>query len=415
MAGAPGDGGGGPIASAFVFASDLADEGIGTVLANLQERAGLDGLMPAFTYHAARDIFPHNPRRKLAFLDQGEHFFQPDSSLYDGQRIQPRVNALGLDGDVLGETCARARERGMCVRAWTVFLHLDRPDVADCCTRTAFGDVLGTDLCPANPHVRAYVHSLVRDVARFDVESIVAESLHYHGLEHGSHHERYFVELGATARYLLGLCFCDHCVARAESDGVDARRVAATVVTELERVFDRRDAVVEGELERERLAELADGGLGAYLDVRARTVTTLATEAAAIARELGRGLTFIELSGAVKGYAHGRPTGPPVVEAAWRQGVDPAEVAAACDELEVLGYAAEVDRFRLDLAAYRALLAGTPLAVAVRPSPPDCTSAADLAAKVQAAAQLGVERIDFYHYGFLRLEALDWIREALGR
>ena len=38
---------------------------------------------------------------------------------------------------------------------------------------------------------------------------MLAESLHYHPLEHGAHHERYFVELGTAARLLLGLCFCD--------------------------------------------------------------------------------------------------------------------------------------------------------------------------------------------------------------
>jgi hypothetical protein len=32
---------------------------------------------------------------------------------------------------------------------------------------------------------------------------------------------------------------------------------------------------------------------------------------------------------------------------------------------------------------------------------------------VRLARDLGLTRADFYHYGFVRLEALDWIREAL--
>ena len=41
------------------------DEGVDAVLDNIQERGGLGGITPAFSYHAARDIFPHNPRRKV--------------------------------------------------------------------------------------------------------------------------------------------------------------------------------------------------------------------------------------------------------------------------------------------------------------------------------------------------------------
>ena len=39
--------------------------------------------------------------------------------------------------------------------------------------------------------------------------------------------------------------------------------------------------------------------------------------------------------------------------------------------------------------------------------------AGNLAAKVRLARELGVARVDFYHYGFLRLGALDWIRAAI--
>jgi hypothetical protein len=55
----------------------------------------------------------------------------------------------------------------------------------------------------------------------------------------------------------------------------------------------------------------------------------------------------------------------------------------------------------------------TRLAVCLRPSPPDCENAANLAQKVLLLRSLGVTQTDFYHYGFLRLGALDWIRTAL--
>ena len=100
-------------------------------------------------------------------------------------------------------------------------------------------------------------------------------------------------------------------------------------------------------------------------------------------------------------------------EIAWRTGVDLELLERAGGEVEVAGYAADVDRLRIDLDAYRDRLGGTPLALALRPSPPDCEAPENLAAKVRLARDLGLTRADFYHYGFVRLEALDWIREAL--
>src|SRR5206468_1345422 len=207
------------------------------VLGNLQERAGVGGITPAFVYHAARDIFPHNPRRKVVLSDRGALLYPPDRALYDGLRLEPRVDSAALERDVLVEPCRTGTARGLAVNAWTVFLHVDRPgEHLDCVTQNAFGDLNPADLCPANPDVRAYVRALVSDIARYDIQAIIAESLHYHGLEHGYHHERYFTELGARGRYLLGLCFCEHCLARAAHAGGDGDAVRRAVRQALEQV-----------------------------------------------------------------------------------------------------------------------------------------------------------------------------------
>src|SRR5436190_224910 len=153
--------------------------------------------------------------------------------------------------------------------------------------------------------------ALVADVARYDVQAILAESLHYHGLEHGYHHERYFIELGARGRYLLGLCFCEHCLAAAARADVDGGAVRDAVRCELERVFGDSGAAGGGELERDELAELAGGDLAAYLEARAETVTTLVAEAAETAAALGKRCVFMDVGGAVKGYTSGRPVGAP--------------------------------------------------------------------------------------------------------
>ena len=49
----------------------------------------------------------------------------------------------------------------------------------------------------------------------------------------------------------------------------------------------------------------------------------------------------------------------------------------------------------------------------LRPAPPDCDSAENLREKVVLARERGLGRVDFYHYGLMRLDALDRIRAAL--
>ena len=386
------------------------------VLDNIGSRAGLGGITMAAAYHHGRDIFPHNPHRKVHFLEGGSVFFQPDPSRYQGINLKPLVGTLAQRSDVLAELCREAAARTMRVRAWTVYLHNYALGQAhpECACRNAFGDPHLTDLCPTNPQVRAYVRALTADIASKGVASVVAESLHFHGLEHGFHHERYFIELGAFGRYLLGLCFCDHCLAAANVRGVQAQRLRAEARREIERRFAAQPEPEEPELVRANVAAFAGGELQGYLETRADTVASLVGEAAGSAEAEGAGFTFIDLSGAVKGYATGRPVGDAAPTIAWQFGIDVAAVAAACGQVEAIGYTADPDRLRLDLTAYRSIVGEkSRLSVVMRPMAPDCESADNLARKLTIAREAGAVEVGFYHYGFMRLESLDLIRSAM--
>jgi hypothetical protein len=378
--------------SIFCFATDLADEGIDTVLANVEERGGIGGVTVAAAYHEGRDLFPHNPVRKVRFLEGGAVFFEPRAVA--AGRLRPPVSRAAA---VLGETIRAAEARGMPTRAWVVFLHNGALAEAnpDCAPENAFGDRYVTDLCPAHPDVRAYARALAADVAGLGVAAISSESLHYHGLEHGYAHERYFVPLGPRARHLLGLCFCEHCLAAAHARGVDgdgARRLARE---EIERAF-AGEADEDAEPERDE-----------YAHVREEIVTSLVAEVAEAASPVP--LEPLDLSGAVLGYAHGRPAGPPAPSIAWRLGVDVPAVAEASAGIEAIGYAADPQRVRGDLDAY----GDAAVSVIYRPAIPDCESADNLRAKLDLARAHGLRRVDFYHYGLMRLDALDLVRDAL--
>ena len=378
--------------SIFCFATDLADEGVETVLDNVEQRGGLGGVTVAAAYHEGRDVFPHNPVRRVRFLESGAVFFPPGPALR-AARLQPPVSE---SAHVLPEAIAAAERRGLAVRAWTVFLHNGALAAAypECAPENAFGDRYVTELCPAHPDARAYARALAADVAALGVAGICSEALHYLGLEHGYAHERYFVALGPRVRYLLGLCFCEHCLAAAQAAGVDGDGARRSAREAIESAFAGDDP--GGDPERDE-----------YARVREQVVTSLVAEVAEAAGETP--FEFIELSGAVKGYADGRPTGAPAPSIAWQLGVDADAVAGACDGIEAIGYAADPERIRGDLDAY----GDAAVSVIFRPSTPDCGSAEDVRAKVELARARDLRRVDFYHYGLMRLDALDWIRSAL--
>jgi len=402
--------------SLLAFATDLIDEGIETVLTNVQERAGVHEVTLAVAYHSARDIFPHNPVRKVRYLEGGTVFFAPEPSRYEGLRLKPHPSGLVGPDDPLGDLCEAAEGRDMSVNAWAVFLHSDRLgfEHPECATQNAFGDRYLTDLCPANPDVRAYVRALTSDIVSYGVSNFFAESLHFHGLGHGYHHERYFEELGAVGTYLLGLCFCGHCREVARLSGVDAELVHRLVRDELALCFEGEQGCDQpDELTREVLEPFGGGRLLGYIDARIQTVTSLAEEISAASEE-NTNVVFLDLSGAEKGFATGEPTGEASIKLGWQNGVEVAALKEACDTVTATGYAADPARLALDLEAYRSVVPDTArLGVLLRPMPPDCRSADNLAEKVKLVRELGLGRVDFYHYGFCRLRALDWIRQSL--
>ncbi|MEU8512566.1 hypothetical protein AB0C76_13375 [Kitasatospora sp. NPDC048722] len=383
--------------SVLAFATDLLDEGPDTFFGNLADRAGVGGVTLASVYHEARDVFPHNPRRVVRYLEPGAAYFRPDPARWRGRRLAPVPSTAIGDRDPFAEAAAETRRRGLGLHAWTVFCHNDRLGFThpDCAPANAFGDRHLTELCPANPEVREYAHTLVADLSRYGVDAVRAESLHFHGLRHGYHHERYFEELGPVAEALLGVCFCPHCRTAATGAGVPADEVAEAVRSELRRrLADETAAGEPGALD-----ELADGAFAAYVDASAATVTSLAAELSAQARRHGMRLSFMDGGGPGKG---------------WLSGIDLPALAGAADQIETLGYARTPEAVREKIAAF-ALHGVRPqdMAVILRPMSSDCDGPENLAAKLAVLRDLGVPEVEFYNYGLMRLSSLDRIGAAL--
>jgi hypothetical protein len=158
--------------------------------------------------------------------------------------------------------------------------------------------------------------------------------------------------------------------------------------------------------------ENLDEAVARYVRTRAETVTTLAASIARSVAAEGARLVFLDVTGALKGYADGRPAGGPACADTWQIGVDPAAIGAVVPGYAMLGYARDPGRLAADVAAYRtALGSACELRVTLRPGPPDTPSAASLPDKLRAAAPAAA--VDFYNYGMYPFPVLDRIRHAL--
>ena len=331
------------LTSFYCFAPTSPTPAPAAVLDDLQARAGVDGVTLAAAYHAARDVFPHARGRRIRFLRGGEVHFRRDPALWRGSALLP----AGGEPDVLGDLVTAATARGMHVDAWTVFLHVDREHdlPAGLAEETCFGDPLPTQLCPANPDVRRYAVTLAREVARRGVRAGDRRVAAPPPLEHGYHHERYFVALPPLARACSG--------SASAATAATTRRCGHGARRSWRRRFDADDpAGARTARPRAERTSCSAAHLGAYGEARVASLVARGGgglpgggRRAGVPRRVGR------REGLRDGPARGR-AGP---EIAWQMGVDVAPVARAARGIGAIAYAADPARVALDLDAYRAV------------------------------------------------------------
>ena len=215
-----------------LYAWDLADHGVGTVLDTVQETAGcnaayLIGLM----HHEKRPLwdtyYPKNPVRKSYVPEDSRTQWIPDMSCYKDSRIKPLpYEADFLKGkdwlDVLSKAC---RERGMKPQVEVSHTPIDkergRTEFADCIQRDIFGQLINQQLCWNNEHALAYMSALLTDLAKnHDVEMVQTCTKLF---DSGNMSKHPF--LGIT----LGGCFCQACEAKAKAKGLDWEGITRTV------------------------------------------------------------------------------------------------------------------------------------------------------------------------------------------
>ena len=382
----------------YTYAWDLAEAGVPAATQEFRG-LGLDTVTLAGSYHAGKFLRPHGKAGKVYFPEDGTVYFHADPSRYGA--IKPVANSLLAERDVLSELI---EQNDMAVNVWLVLLHNTRLGMAhpQSVVRNAFGDPYYYNLCPSAPDARAYAIGLARDVTEsYRVSGLSLEAPGFTPYAHGFHHEFALMKTNPWLENMLGLCFCDHCVAGAEKAGMDARRFKAEVAHDIEAYLDSDIDTPADMAEAFWRADIAaNGDLRRYLDYRSGVVTSLVAEIRACVRPDVNVAVIPSVA---------RPTA-----GAWYEGSDLGALARTAGIVETCFYEPDAMRVKADLFDIRRRLKGAGrLRGILRPSYPDLSTQSEFMAAIEALRDGGVDELAFYNWGHLRKANLAWIGDAM--
>lgn len=359
---------------------------------------GLTAISLAASYHAGKFIQPGNTRQRVSFPEDGCIYFHPQLSY---PRLKPKVAACTQNDDVL-DTLSRRGD--IQINAWTVLCHnsrlgLEQPHAT---VRNAFGDSYPYSLCPVNPDVREYGITLCADLVRhYPVAQLLLETPGFLTYSHGYHHEFAQVELNACLEAWLGLCFCEHCIAGASQEGIDAIGLKQQATRRIDGLLTANGTPTADMAQSWLLADLAQQPeLVAFLQWRCRQLTQFVAD---IAAAVGNRASLKIIP----------TTQRPHATAFW-EGTDLCSIARVCDGLELPLYQPSADAMLCDAEdVIHRVGSVDSLSAILRPGWPDMTSESQLLDSVQHLKRLGIRDIAFYHFDMLRPVNFDWLKHAL--
>ena len=380
-------------AGMFTYAWDLEAEGYERVVGELAGN-GITHINLATAYHAGKFLLPRNPRHRTYFPEDGSLYFRPDLPRYG--RIRPRVNSLVTHtSDPVTRLVDSAGRHGVRYVAWVVLMHNSwlGAKYPDATVHTAFGDPVIHSLSPAHPDVREYVLAMLGDlVTRHDVAALALEAPGYLPYAHGWHHEFGGVDLDPMQARLLAMSFSPHEVAAASEAGIDAAGVRDTIAELLDRSWNERFPLVDGEaVHHDVEALLDDADFAAYEH-------WLADQA-------------VSLSAAIRETVNAASPDTDLLHFASLDGGEPDANLLYTGDGILTGYATSDEDAVARADAAKPL--GKQVIGMVRALPPDTTELGQITRRVEAWRSAGVDAIDTYNYGFMPRWALRELYDAL--
>lgn len=376
-------------AAIYTYPWDLADEGVDAALDRIAGVAQQTEVQMATSYHISTYFLPHNPKRQIYFGEDGMVLFQPEAARYQRRRIRPRVSELVTGSPYYSALVDAIRNRGLRYGAWMVYAynhHLARA-YPDCAKQDALGNLSRAQLCVGNPETRAYFRTLTQEVLeRFRPDSMFLESLSYLPFSYGFMNPKVFMEITPRDQYLLGLCFCQHCVMAASRSGMDSLQFREAVAKHLRASLPLNPTPdLKVPVDQAWRDTAFDSRLAHYLATRSTTATRLYEEMTDLC------------------HRHGTKTMDFAPDNEAVTGLNPERVIEVGDRF-CLGEPEDARRWKAKWPNKEFLWSA---------EPPDTTP--ELEGKCRAALAAGADGFTFYNYGLLREENLRHIGDALKR
>lgn len=224
--------------------------------------------------------------------------------------------------------------------------------------------------------------------------------MNFMGHAHEYHHEKDGIGLSGLQDFLLSICFCDHCKARARAEGIDADAAQQAVHRMLAQLSETQ--FTKEENERFFVQKLAffenEPALYAFLKWRPSMVTSLVEEAhqAVGGRAKMYFLSLLPHSGS------------------WLFGVDLKAITGLCEGALVCSYDCGTQKMEADVReSQRDFAGGSKLLLGMRCFTPEYADGAALIDKVRAARLHGRGGLSILQLRPDPQSHLDWIREAL--
>lgn len=271
----------------YIHPWDITEEGIEECFDYLGEKCGLNELFLAAVYHANTFLLPHN-RKRMVRWDEGSVFFTPQHSRWRDTRIRPILGDCVDTAGYMANIVDKARKRDWGVIFFVVFhfSHSAARAYPDACCVDAMGERNRSYLCPANPDVRCYDLAIVEDLmCTYGGDGIREESLGFGSWNYMFVCNKVEVMPSPRDQFLLSLCFCGSCLARARDEGFDAIGLRRAVCDHLYESLPKNPREWDmGPADEEWARNAFKGGLWKYLEVRCNTVTSLFMEVQEIVR-----------------------------------------------------------------------------------------------------------------------------------
>lgn len=380
------------VASIYTYPWDISDEGGTRALENIRDVAGLNDVALAMSYHLATYFLPHNPVRKIYRGEDGMVMFHPNEKLYEGTAIRPKVSEVVDRPDYLRRQVDSIREKGITLTAWIVYAfnhHLPRAH-PECARVDALGNIYPGQLCIANPDVRRYFTALTQDVMeQFSPDAVHIESLSYLRFDYGFQNPKVLTPITPWCQLLLGLCMCAHCMDAAARVGLDGRLFRREVADFLRHELPKLPDSNALKPQDNRAATAFRGRLKRFMEARDETAFSLFKDIVDIIKAHGK----VEVHHRLLGEKDLRVTG-----------LAPARLYSILDEVVAPSDTSVLRQAKKTLPADVRLVAQV--------TPSSFPTEYHLEAALKDCRWSGAEGFNFYNYGLMRLEHLQWLGDC---